>query len=170
MSVAQEPEVVVDMVIALLRSKMDAELAAMRTDRHDPRVSTEKPLNYMISEKFDPLSLPGIYVIADDVDFQNSQKEANYISAKLDMHVNCVVGDKDTELLTRKSYRYMGVLRRILHQANLTSANNKAKIVIVVEHAGFTPIYTKAQKEGAAAGVFMKECSLTCKVSVMEAF
>lgn len=168
MSVGQEPEVLVDLIIAELRAKMDQALSDMRTDRDDPRISTTKPVSYYVSESFDALQTPAIYVIADEVDYRNVEMKANYIAGKMLTNISIIVEDQDTEILTRRCFRYVAAIREIIHLDNLTSSNNAAKIVVVVERIKFSRLYTKAQQKGETSGVFRKEAVLYCSVHITE--
>lgn len=166
----QGPEVVINLITNQIRSNIEAVLATVRADRSDPRITTPKPVSYYISEKFDPLQMPAVFVLLEDDDFQKDKKESNYENGKMTVYTNMVISDLDTEVLTRRCYRYMAAMRKVLDQVDLTSQNNEIKITIVVESGKFSPTYTKAQKPGAATGVFMKEFSLRCSVYYSENF
>lgn len=167
---AQTPEVLCDLITSTIRTNIEAALSALRTDRSDPRVQTPKPIEYFISEHNDPYKCPAVFVIADDLDFQQEQMGANFVDAKARINVSIVVEDRVAELLTRGAYRYATALKTVLEQANLTSQNNKVKMSLVVNRMRFSPLYTKAQKQGETSGVFRKEAVLECEVRHFENF
>lgn len=166
----QSPEAIVNLVTQLIRDNIEAALVTLRTDRNDPRIKTEKPVEYFVSDMADPLRTPAVLVIADSTDYQVDRKGTNYHSAKTLLNVALVVEDINTEILTLKAYRYNDALRAVLAEANLTSANSKVKMTVVVERSKFTRTYTKAQKDGETAGVFRKETVLECSVYHFESY
>src|SRR6185503_5784677 len=152
----QSPEVLCDEIIDFFRTNVDATLAALRTDRDDPRISTTKPVNYFISDQSQPYQCPAVFVIADEIDWQKEQKGANFVNAKARINVSIVCEDRNTEILTRAVYRYMNAFKTMADQTNLTSQNSKVKMTIVVNRTRFSPLYSNAQKKGETAGVFKK--------------
>ena len=166
MSVRQLPEAVVDLITDKIQAEINQALIDMRADRDDPRISTELPIKYYISERVDPFQTPAVFVIAKDIDFQKEARGANHVNARVSIQISLVCEDRVTEILTRRVYRYGGVLHTILDQAELTSANNKAKIILIVERSDFSPVFVSPGE----SGTFRKEVLLYITANVFENF
>lgn len=166
----QSPEVLVDSIIAYLRTNIEDALASVRSDRADARIATPKPVQYFVSEQTDPHQCPAVFVIPDNIDWQKEQKGANFAPGKTRINISVVCEDRVTETLTRMVYRYAAAVKTLADQTNLTSANNKVTMAVVVNRTSFSPLYTDAQKKGQTSGVFRKEVVLECDVFHYENF
>ena len=165
MTARQNPEVIVDAVVGLLRSKMETTLVEVRTDRHDPRITTEKPASYFISERNEPTTTPAVFVLTESCDFQKEMKGANHVNARINLRVHCIVEDRDTEILTRRLWRYLAAIQKILDQAILEDPT-KYKAVLNTERYEFTPSFVPNDERGA----FRNELMLSVTAYVYENF
>lgn len=157
MSARQLAERVVDLVTTQIKSNIDTVLAGIRADRNDPRISTEKPASYYISDRISmALKTPAVFVICKDIDFQKEIKGANHVNARVNLQVSVIVEDRDSEIMTRRSYRYLSAMHECLDQITMVGANNKIKIETIVDRANFSPVFTSDDERGA----FRKEVVL----------
>jgi hypothetical protein len=156
------------MVLAEIKDKISAALAAVSTARADNVVNLESPKKYYFYEKVKGLQLPAIFAIANDIDFRQAEKKANYINAYFRLTVVALVEDTREDLLTLKSWRYQAALHDILDKKSLVSASNKTKIKIIVTNATFSPLYSDSGDEGSAAGIFKKESILELRIEHYE--
>jgi hypothetical protein len=159
-----------DLITAHLKSVLPGILSALRIQRNDPTVSTEPPRSYFKYEKARGYEAPAVFVIGETMDFRQAEKGANHVNAESQVNVTVVVEDKSSELLQKKSYRYMAALHEALEQANLQSSDQKLKIVVRVARAENSPLYSNAKDEKSANAVFRKEVSLICEVDHFENF
>lgn len=160
----------VDLITTAIKSNISAALTSIRSERNDPLVSTEMPVNYYISEKNIGYRTPTIFIIADTVNFHNDDRGANHINATIIVNVAAVVEDRDSTRLTRKAWRYQDALHSVLAQDSLTSSNGAITLKVKVMSASFSPIYTTAQKPDVMSGTFRKEVSLRLEVEHYENF
>lgn len=157
----------VNLIIAQIKSAIPAALQSIRDDRADGKVTTIVPKLYYISDQNIGYQSPAVFVIADNLDFRLSGGQ-NFIDALVRINVSVVVEDLNTDLLTIKAYRYQAALFDCLNQVSLTNEDQTVKLIIKVESATFSPVYTDAQKKGDAKEVFRKEVLLRLEVEHYE--
>jgi hypothetical protein len=151
MTVRYSPEHLADDITTYLRANIEAALARVRVERSDPRITT-----------------PAVYTIFPEIDFKKKEKNANYISAESPFMCSVVVEDVNTEVLTRRVWRYVAALAEALDNLHLTGQTGAYKLVVVVNKARFSKLYTNAQAKGETSGVFRLEGVLECAVSHFE--
>lgn len=159
----------IDLIETQIKSNIATALADVRTQRADPTVSTEPPNGYYIYEKSQAYRCPAVFIIGDRIDFKKLEKQANFIDAVSRINVTVLIEDKDAERLTIKAWRYQAALHEVLDQVQLTSADSRVKITIVVMNASFSPLYSLTQDPTAANAIFRKEVVLECDVHHYEA-
>lgn len=165
----QSPEVLVDLIVSQIQTNIAAALTQVRTDRNDPRIDTQVPRDYFISETYDPYQCPAIFVVCEDVDWQKEQMGANFIAARAHVKVFCVVEDVKTEVLTRMTQRYEAALQVVLDQVSLTSANSKVKMISVVKRSKFSNVFRQGSSQGSESP-YRKEVLLELDVMHYENF
>jgi hypothetical protein len=126
----------------------------------DPVLSYEAPRGYYIYPRAIGYRTPACFVIADRIDFQKREKGANHINANVRLNVSILIEDKDAERITRKAYRYQSALQTVLDQVQLLSGDGALKIVVVVQNAAFSPLYSNTEEPNAPGSVYRKEVSL----------
>lgn len=162
-------EILVDLTIAEIKSKIPAALQDIRTSRADAFVSTEVPQAYFTYPFAWAYRTPAIFVVVDNIDFRLDRGQ-NFTAAVVRLNVNVVVEDKDLERLTAKTYRYQAALCRILQQCRLTATDGSVVYIVKVIRAEYSQIYTNAQAKDDPQGVFRKEVRLECEVEDYENF
>jgi hypothetical protein len=125
-----------------------------------PVMSFEPPRDYYTYPKAMGYRTPACFVIADRIDFQKREKGANHINANIRLNVSILVEDKDADRITRKAYRYQAALQEVLDQVQLVSTDGALKIVVVVQNAAFSPLYSNTDDPTAPGTVYRKEVSL----------
>lgn len=152
-------ETTVDLIISHVKTNIAAALTDIRTNRADNFVTMEPPRDYFIYPKAKGYRTPAVFVIGDRIDFLKERRGANHINAAVRINLTVLIEDKDAERITTKAYRYQAALHQILDQVQLIPADNKAKITLVIQSAGFSPLYSNLN-EGDPQAVFRKEVSL----------
>lgn len=170
MSVSYLAEITTDLVQTHIQNNIAAALTSVRDDRADNNVSTEPPQSYFYFPNAQGYRLPAVFTIVDSIDFQKREKGGNYVTAKVKMNISVLVEDRDMYRLTKKAWRYQAALYNILDETQLTDDPNKVKIIIIVENATYSSIYSVAQETGNAQGVFRKEVVLECEIQQIENF
>jgi hypothetical protein len=160
-------EVATNLIIARIKSEIAAALADVRTDRVDGKVSTEVPRNYFIYEKAIGFQAPAVFVICQEMDFRKAERGANHINAVSRFGVSVLIEDIDCDRLTIKAWRYQAALHKILDQTHLDDVDETMKIVVKVNNASFSPVFTNA---GESPNNFRKEVVLNCDVEHYESF
>jgi len=158
----------VNLILAEIKAKMPAALAAVRADRLDPKVTTEKPESYFTFERAQGFKTPAIFVIGEDMDFRQAERGANHINALSTVNVSVLVEERNQELLTKKVYRYCSALHEILEQANLSSDDGKLQIFVRVAKMEMSAIYTDSDNPNDPRAVFRKEAFLALNVDHIE--
>jgi len=125
-----------------------------------PSLSSEPPRDYYTYPRAMGYRTPACFVIADRIDFQKREKGANHINANIRLNVSILVEDKDADRITRKAYRYQSALQAVLDQVQLVSGDGALKIVVVVQNAAFSPLYSNTDDPAAPGTVYRKEVSL----------
>jgi hypothetical protein len=130
-----------------------------------PVLSIEKPRDYFIYPRAIGYRTPAVFVIADRIDFQKREKGANHINANVRVNVTVLIEDKDADRITRKAFRYQSALQSVLDQVQLLSSDlepsdGSLKIVVVVQNAAFSPLYSNTEDPNASGSVYRKEVSL----------
>lgn len=155
-------------VIDYIRANIGTALDAVALKAGPPAVSLESFKSYFIYEKPQGYALPACFVLMPDMDFRIKETASNFVNASDKISVICWVEDQDEEALTYKAWRYQSALFALLDQANIISADNSLKLVVVVYHAEFSALQ---QVEGPASGsgaIFRKAILLRCEVDHLE--
>jgi hypothetical protein len=159
-------EITRSLVLTKIKTDIAAKLSAIRTDRADAKVSTEPFRTYLTYFPAQTLLAPALFVIVDDIDFRKRQKNANGVTAVVNMTLAVVVEERDRELLTIKAERYQTALHEILDDAHLVSSDSQVKCVPMVMRAGFTETYSPGSQD--PQGVFRKDVYLDLEVEHYE--
>ncbi len=154
---------------AYMKANMPQALADVRTQRADKLVTTEPPTDYYIYPKAQGYRTPCVFIIPERIDFKKTERQANFIDGITRVNVTVLIEDRDAERLYIKAWRYQAALQGILDGTQLTSADQRVKITIVVMNAAFSPLYSTSQDPSAPNAVFRKEVSLECDVYHYEA-
>lgn len=165
MSAEQLVEKTRDLLLTALKEDIGSALAAIRTDRDDPIVTTEPPRSFYIYDGASTYQCPAVFCVVDSAEFPESQLGPNHINALVKIYVSVVVEDREAKLLTIKSERYQAALFRILHRRHLENQPKNLKIYSRVLRTQFSPLFTKEREN---AGVFRKEVSLELEVKHFE--
>lgn len=162
MSARHLTEWAVDLVTTQIKDNIETELQLIlgALPPNAPVVSVEKPRDYFTYPRAIGYRTPCVFVIADRIDFQKREKGANYINANIRLNVSILVEDKDADRITRKAYRYQAALQSVLDQVQLESGDGALKIVVVVQNAAFSPLYSNTDDPNAPGAVYRKEVSL----------
>lgn len=161
-------EITRDLILKAIKDDIAGALAVIRTDRNDPRVTTEPPRQYFIYEPAFTYQCPAVFTIVDRLDMRDEQDGPNFVSASVRMFVSVVVEDSNQVNLTIKTERYQAALFRILHKRHLLSTNQDLKIYSRVVRADFSPMFTNEGSKSAAMNVFRKEVALELDVRHFE--
>jgi len=162
MSARHLTEWAVDLVIDHIQAKLQNELVAVNftLPPNAPVLTFELPRDYYTYPRAMGYRTPACFVIADRIDFQKREKGANHINANIRLNVSILVEDMDADKITRKAYRYQSALQAALDQAQLVSGDGDLKIVVVVQNAAFSPLYSNTDDPTAPGTVYRKEVSL----------
>lgn len=151
-----------------IKSNIASALVDVRTDR-DSSVNTEVPKEYFIASQMHAFRTPAIFIIADNVEFNNDQGP-NYIDATLKIIVSVVVEEKDLEKLAKKSWRYQDALFKLLNQT--TFGNESGAVVKYMFNTRVNNIYFSEdfsfKDEGDSLSVFNKEVALELSVELQQ--
>lgn len=152
----------VDLVTAQIKAQIAAELGSVSSalPTGAPVLSIESPRDYYNFPRAVGYRTPAVFVIADRIDFQKREKQANHINANIRLNVTVLVEDKDADRITRKAYRYQSALQSVLDEIQLSSPDGALKIVVVVTNAAFSPLYSTTDDPNAPGAVYRKEVSL----------
>jgi len=156
-------ETAVDSIVSKLKTDLPTALSGIRQNRGDNLVTMEPPRDYYIYPRAQGYRTPAVFVIGDRIDFLKAQRQANFISASCRVNISVLVEDKDAERLMRKSYRYQSAVHQVLDQQPLISADNQARMTVVIQNASFSAIYSNVEPSNPQA-VFRQEISLECDV------
>lgn len=167
MSARKLTEGTVNLLTDCIKTNIAAALTAVQADS-DHSVTTEPPKTYFIYAGAVGFRTPAVFVIADDMDFKQQERQANFINAMLRVNVTILVEDRNSELLTRRCWRYQSALHSVLDETQLTSSDNKLKIVSVVRRASYSPTYSKTVDKNSPEAVFRKEVLIECDVEHYE--
>lgn len=152
-----------DAIIDKLQADLPTALSDIRANRADNYVTMEPPRDYFVYPKAKGYRTPAVFVIGDRIDFLKAQKGANHVNAAIRVNVTILVEDRDADRLMRKSYRYQAAMHQVLDQVSLMTADNQAKLTIVVQNASFSGLYSNMEA-GNPAAVFRQEIALECDV------
>jgi hypothetical protein len=170
MSTRHLVETAVSLVNSQIQANIQAALTDIRINRGDNKVTMEVPRDYYIYPKAQGFRTPAVFVIGDRIDFQKREKGANHLNMDVKLFVTVLIEDKDAERLTLKAYRYQAALHQILDQVQLSSADNKSKLTVVITNAAFSALYSKAADDpSGVASVYRKEVSLELDCYMYEA-
>jgi hypothetical protein len=161
-------EATVDLLLSHIKTNIGAALASVRAEVNDPVVTTEVPKSYFIYPKAKGFRAPAVFVIADEFDFKVPERGANFISGSVRINVSVLLEDRNSELLTRRCWRYQSALHELLAQTQLTTSDNTLKIVSIVRRARYSPLYSNAKDESSVEAVFRKEVLLELEVDHYE--
>lgn len=168
MSARKLTEGAVNLITATIQQNIATALDAVQADSPDHQVTTEPPRTYFIYADAKGFRTPAVFVIAEDMDFRQRERGGNFIDALDRINVSILVEDRNTELLTKRCWRYQSALHTVLDETQLTSADNKLKIVIVVRRASYSPTYSLTKDKNSPDAVFRKEVLLECDVDHYE--
>lgn len=168
MSYPKLTEIAVGLINDYIQANIDTELAGVDLDRGDHLVNTDPPQSYFIYNFPQVFKAPAVIIYADDLDFKKRDRGQNHINAEHKIYISVIIEERTAEFLTVKAWRYQAALHHLLDQVPLVSADKKVKIVIVVAHAAYSPIYTSDQGKGVESQVFRKEVSLELAVEHFE--
>lgn len=160
-------ESTVRMVQKWIKDNIESELAKIRTERGDAKVTTEPPKDYFIYEEALTYRCPAIYTIADEVDLLKSAGP-NAIMANVLMKVSVVIEDQKQDSLSIKAWRYQDALFGVLDQAQIESEDKQIKLFVIVQRARFSPTFTREKDPRDVKNAFRKEVVLECDVRHME--
>lgn len=152
-----------------IKSNINAALVDLRAERAEPIVTTEPPLkdSYFIYERAVGYKTPAVFIIADNLDMFKSAGP-NSVMALVKVRVSVVVEDVKADHCTIKAWRYQDALFEVLEQAQISSNNNDVKIVVIVQGATFSPVFTNDQDAKSARNTFRKEVVLDLDVRHFE--
>lgn len=160
-------EITADLIESHIKANIAAALAALRTERDDPIVSTEPPREYFQYETAHVYRAPAIFTIIKNQDFRDGVMKGNHINAMTEVVVAVVVEDRLQRLLVKKAYRYQAALASLVHQVPLTNSDGSVKLFSRVQNCEFSGIINlKDPKANDAA--FRKEVSLRLQVEHIE--
>jgi len=164
-------ESAVYMIRDYIKANIASALSQIRTERNDPRVTTEPPpsQSYFIYPGAKGYRLPAVFIICERMDFYSPDAGANFVHSKDKINVSVVIEDRMKEYLMIKAWRYQAALHGLLERLTLTSADNAVKLIVRVDSAEFSPMYSSA-KEGKTESAFKQEVVLTCEVEHYEAY
>jgi hypothetical protein len=167
MGAYQLAEIAVGLIETQIKTHIVAALAAVRTERNDPIVSTDPPKEYFQFEMAHVYRAPAVFTIIQGMDIRDTQMKANHINAMSDIVVAVVVEDRVQSRLVKKAWRYQSALMACLHQVSLTSTDGAVKVFSRVQACEFSGI-VNLKDERAADAVFRKEVSLKLQVEHIE--
>lgn len=170
MSARKLAEGTVDLMLQCIKTNIAAALDAVQADAPDHTVTTEPPRSYFIYSGAKGFRCPAVWVMAEEFDFRQQEKGANFIDALARINVSVLLEDRNTELLTRRCWRYQSALHTVLDETQLTTTDNKLKIVVVIRRATFLPTYSNTVDKNSPEAVFRKEVLLECDVDHYENF
>lgn len=152
-----------------IRSNLAAALSDVRVERAEPIVTTEPPQrdSYFIYERAVGYKTPAVFIIADNLDMMK-QDGPNSIMALVKIRVSVVVEDLKADHCTIKAWRYQDALFEVLEQAQIVSQNSDVKIVVIVQGATFSPVFTSDQDAKSPRNTFRKEVVLDLDVRHFE--
>jgi|GEM_PF-2943719 len=133
-----------------------------------PVVAVDPPADYFIYQRAKAYRTPAVFIIPERMDFKKRERGQNHINAETRLNVTVVIEDKDAERIYLKAYRYQAALVGLLDQASLTSGDGKVKIVVVIENAQFSPLYSDAKSPDDPRAIFRKEVSVELAVQHYE--
>lgn len=166
MSAYYGAEIATNMIIAHLRAGMPAALAAVRTERNDPVVTTEPPREYFIYPTANVYRPPAVFTIFERQEIKNINSDGNHINATDYIVVAVVVEDFKETLLTIKAFRYQVALMQLLHLVTLTNSDGGLRLFSKVETCEFSAIENLKGKAGDL--IFRKEIGLRLAVDHIE--
>lgn len=161
-------ETAVDLVVKHIKANIGAALSDIRVNRGDNAVTMEPPRDYYIYPKAKGYRTPAVFVIGDRIDFLKERRGANHINAAIRLNVTVLIEDKDAERITKKAYRYQAAIHQVLDQVRLIPDDNQAMLTVVIQNAGFSPLYSNLN-DGDPQAVYRKEVSLEMDVYQFEA-
>lgn len=159
-------------VVNLIRDYLQANFNAALTDidnQYSDGISLEKvnPSSIYISDAFQSLQLPAIYILFEEHAFQYTN-DPNYLESD-DKCVIVLSADQiGQESLTRKMWRYARVLNGLLNLLDLHDAQNRLNIRLMVQRVGYTA--TVSDKVSREQSRFRKDCVIELQIKHYENF
>lgn len=160
-------EIIVDLIQSSIQQNIAACLAAVRTERDDPIVTTEPPNEYFIYETAKVFRAPAVFTIIKDQNIRDEVMQPNHINSLCDIVVAVVVEDRIERLVTIKAWRYQAALMPILHQVSLTNSDGSVRIFSRVQNCQFSGVIN-IKDENSTTNTFRKEVSLRLHVEHIE--
>lgn len=151
-----------------IQNNIASALSAISTARGDNLVTTDPPREYFFYPNSWGMNAPYVYIVGMDMDFRQSEKEANHINALSRILVSVVIEDQTGENLVIKSWRYQVALHQCLDQMDLTTSDNAAKLKVVVKRAEMGAMFSTAKNELDTQSAFRREVYLECSVEHYE--
>src|SRR6267143_2090160 len=99
------------MILAEIKAKISAALLAVRTERSDPRVTTEIPRQYFIFDGAHTYNCPAVFVVVDSMDFPESSYGPNHINNLVKIYSR-VLRAEFSPIFTRKEKTNEGIFRK----------------------------------------------------------
>lgn len=159
----------VSLIKSYLRSNMQAALAQVASVHPTyPVVTVDPPADYFIYTHSRAYRTPAVFIIPERMDMKKRERGQNHINGETRINVTVVIEDKDAERIFLKAYRYQAALMGLLDQVELTTGDGKVKIVVVIENAQFSPLYTDAGDPKDPRTIFRKEVSVELAVQHFE--
>lgn len=153
-------ESTVDLIQAHIKANLPANLATVRADRGDGKVTTEEPYEFFIYEKAIGYKTPAVFIIAENVDFR-LREGSNHINALINLVVSTVVEDRTAELCTRKAFRYFDAMNMTLNRAHIDNSKETIKLVLKSDRADISGL---SEVKSSVETRFRKEIMLGLQV------
>jgi hypothetical protein len=155
-------------MITYIQSNISAALDTVGANATTPpSVNIPNPKEYFIFPKPHGYQLPAIFVLCDDFDFNIDKMKSNFVNATVKVNVSAVIEGQTEDETTYVTWRYLSALHSVLDQTPIISTDNLLKLVVVVYHASFSPLYMRTESNGDG-GKFRKEIVLKCDVTHLE--
>ncbi len=154
-------ESMIDAVQLQIQSNIKAALDAVAAYRNDPTNVLQEPQSYFIHDQAINLKCPAVYLLADDVDFQN-EKGQNFIDAKQQLQVSIVFEAKDMDHCVRGLYRYVDAMFNVLDHWGIESADERSKNVLILSHVSYSGLQNKSDQQ---QNIFRKEAMMMFNVN-----
>ena len=140
-------EKVVDMLLEQLKNNFNNYCSDI-DNYYSDGISLEKidENAYYITNQYEPLRMPSIFVLFEDHAFQYS-RDPNYLESSDSCIVVVTSEDVGAATLTRKMWRYGRVLYSCLNLVDLVSGDGRLKLKVIPNRLGYTQPITEKLKE-----------------------
>ena len=159
-------ETAANLIIEKIKSEFNAHLAEVDNQYKDGiNMEPVKSESIYISDKFETLQPPGIFVLFGNMAF-NYTKDQNYLDASNECVIVVSGEDVGADRLTKKMWRYARVIYSMFNLVDLNSTDGRLKITSIPKRLGYSD--KVIQKMSDSKKKYRQDCVLELELRHFE--